>query len=140
MRDSSHSMISRRYALKTVLDAAHGFYGLVAAGWDIADTTGKGTRGPLPDDAVAVEQIVGMFDAERASGNVWSASEFNEYAAAYAASHGRTPLAAQFLGHRWCLTTRGDAVRGADATPRIAKGTLTAIKVELRGNVDELDP
>ncbi len=82
------------YALETVLGATHGFYGLVAAGWEIDDTTGKGTRGPLSDDAVTIEQIVGMFDAERASGNVWSASEFNEYAAAYAASNGRTPLSA----------------------------------------------
>lgn len=79
------------YALETVLGAAQGFYGLIADGWEIDDTTGKGARGQLPDKAVAIEQIVGMLDAERATGNAWSASEFNEYAAAFATSSGRTP-------------------------------------------------
>lgn len=43
------------YALETVLSATHGFYGLVAAGWEIDDSTSKDTRGPLPDGAVAIE-------------------------------------------------------------------------------------
>ena len=40
------------------------------------DTTCKGTRGTLP----AEELIVGLFDAERGSGVLWSPEEFNEFA------------------------------------------------------------
>lgn len=56
------------YAVETVLGARDGFYGLLAAGWDVADTGGKGARGPLPAEAVIVEHIVGMLDTARAGG------------------------------------------------------------------------
>ena len=72
MHDLTH------FAVETVLAASQGFFGLVAAGWDIADTTGKGARGVLPAEAVAIERIVGFLDVERASGGAWSAEEFNE--------------------------------------------------------------
>ncbi len=36
------------YAVETRLGFRQGFFGLIAAGWDIEDTTGKGRRGPLP--------------------------------------------------------------------------------------------
>ena len=68
------------YALEQVLGARRGFFGLVAAGWDIADTSGKGARGPLPPEALGVERIVGLLDTERASGATWSAAEFGAYA------------------------------------------------------------
>ena len=70
------------------------FYGLIEAGWDIIggldteDTTGLGTRGPLPSEALEVEYLVGSFDAERASGTTWTADEFNEHAAIHAAASG----------------------------------------------------
>ena len=54
------------YAVETTLGARQGFYGLVAAGWEIDDTTGKGARGPLPDEALAIENLVGLLDRERA--------------------------------------------------------------------------
>lgn len=69
------------FAVETTLGYRRGFFGLVAEGWDVEDTTGKGARGPLPPEAAEVESIVGLLDAERASGTVWSLEEFNEFAA-----------------------------------------------------------
>jgi hypothetical protein len=69
------------FAVETTLGYRRGFFGLVAEGWDFEDTTGKGARGPLPPEAGEVEGIVGMFDAERAGGQIWTLDEFNEFAA-----------------------------------------------------------
>ena len=66
------------FAIETTLGYRRGFFGLIAEGWDIADTTGKGNRGPLPDEAIEVERLVGLVFTERASGAIWSAAEFNE--------------------------------------------------------------
>jgi hypothetical protein len=65
------------YAVETVLGIDQGFFGLIAQGWDMEDTGGKGPRGPLPAEAVTVEHIVGGLDAERASRTELGASEFN---------------------------------------------------------------
>jgi hypothetical protein len=40
------------YAVETALVYRRGFFGLIAKGWDLDDTTGKGARGPLPPEAV----------------------------------------------------------------------------------------
>jgi hypothetical protein len=64
------------FAVESVLGFQQGFFGLIADGWDIGDTDGKGPRGALPREAVIVEHMVGMFDVERASGGAWSAEEF----------------------------------------------------------------
>lgn len=61
------------YAVETVLGFRHGFYGLVAEGWDLADFGHPWPRGPLPREAEDVERIVGCFDAERAGGQTWTA-------------------------------------------------------------------
>jgi len=53
------------YAVETALGYRRGFFGLISEGWDVDDTTGKGARGTLPAEAVEVERIVGLFDAER---------------------------------------------------------------------------
>jgi hypothetical protein len=74
------------YAVETELGFRQGFYGLVADGWEIEDTTGKGVRGPLPPEAQTVEQLVGALDRERASARPWSTEEFNELLAATAAA------------------------------------------------------
>jgi hypothetical protein len=67
------------YAVETTLGFRAGFYGLLADGWDIADTGGKGARGPLPDETVLVEQIVGLLDRERVGGAApMSAAEIAE--------------------------------------------------------------
>lgn len=77
------------YAVESELGFRSGFYGLVADGWGIEDTGGKGARGPLPPEAIAVEHIVGSLDLERAGAAAWTAADFNEQAAAFAASGGR---------------------------------------------------
>jgi len=77
------------FAVESTLGFQHGFFGLVADGWDIEDTTGKGARGPLPAEASEVEYIVGSLDSERASGAMQTAAEFNAHAAIHSASTGR---------------------------------------------------
>jgi hypothetical protein len=83
------------YAVETVLGHKRGFYGLVAEGWDFGDFGAPWPRGPIPADADPSELIVGLLDAERASGAEWSAADFREQAALFLAAHGveGTPLA-----------------------------------------------
>ena len=64
------------FAVESVLGVRRGFFGLIAEGWDVEDTTGKGARGALPGEAVEVERIVGLLDAERGSGVVLTVDEF----------------------------------------------------------------
>ena len=68
------------FAVETTLGYEQGFFGLIASGWDIEDTTGKGARGPLPNEAGEVESVVGLFDSERGSGTLWTADEFAQFA------------------------------------------------------------
>jgi hypothetical protein len=77
------------YAVETELGFGCGFYGLVADGWEIADTTGKGASGPLPDEAIEVEYIVGSLGAERTGASACTAKEFNQLASAFAKTRGR---------------------------------------------------
>lgn len=67
------------FAVETVLGFRRGFFGLIAEGWEIEDTTGKGSRGPLPEEAALAECIVGTLDSERASGATFTAEDFNRY-------------------------------------------------------------
>ena len=76
------------YAVETELGFSRGFYGLIAEGWEIAATTGKGDRGPLPNEALEVEYFVSAFMAERASGTPSPAEEFNQLAANFAEVRG----------------------------------------------------
>lgn len=78
------------YSVETTLGIPDAFCGLVARGWSIEDTTGKGKRGPLTANAIFVESVVGTLDAERASGARWTAEEFNDSLARYATGSGRT--------------------------------------------------
>jgi len=75
-------------AVERTLGRTDGFFGLLAQGWDVADTEGRGTRGVVPAGAIEVENLVGLFDRERAGSVEWSAEEFNDAAAAYAEMHG----------------------------------------------------
>lgn len=68
------------YAVEIALGYRAGFFGLIAQGWDMEDTTGKGPRGAIPAEAIEVERIVGLFDSERGSGTLWTAEEFNQFA------------------------------------------------------------
>ena len=76
------------YAVETELGFSRGFYGLIATGWDIEETTGKGVRGPLPNEAIEVEYIVSALTAERAGGAIATDAEFNELAATFAQARG----------------------------------------------------
>lgn len=68
------------YSVESVLGYRRGFFGLIAEGWDVDDTTGNGSRGSLPAEALEVEKIVGLFDAERSGGALWTCEQFNENA------------------------------------------------------------
>src|SRR5262245_3841928 len=66
------------FAVETVLGFRRGFYGLLAEGRDITDTSGKGARGRLPAESIVVEHVVGLFDRERSGGAPpLRATEFN---------------------------------------------------------------
>src|SRR5450432_2027190 len=79
----------RHYAVETLLGRQNGFFGLISAGWDIIDTTGKGARGRVPDEALAIEHLVGLLDAESAAGTPATAEEVNDYADAHARQNNR---------------------------------------------------
>lgn len=75
------------YAVETVLGFRRAFYGLLAEGWDIATFNEPGIARRLPEDAALAEVIVGFFDAERASGTISSAEDFNWKLDTYFAEH-----------------------------------------------------
>jgi len=66
------------FSVERELDLPRAFYGLIAEGWSITDTEGKGPRGPLPPDAIFAEHLVGTLDAERAGGQRWAADDVND--------------------------------------------------------------
>ena len=77
------------FAVESVLGYRQGFFGLIAQGWEIEDTTGKGSRGRLPDEALEVENLVGLLDRERGSSTLWTVTEFNDAAVLQTSSTGR---------------------------------------------------
>jgi hypothetical protein len=110
------------YAVETVLGHTNGFYGLVAAGWDLSDFGTPWPRGPLPKDANLSEIIVGFFDRERASGQMGSAQEINDELADFAEENG-LPVPKRLTEdelsrvrkRRGELFSQWDAVRPGDA-------------------------
>jgi hypothetical protein len=65
------------YAVETVLGHRQGFYGLVASGWDLSDFGTPWPRGPIPNEAVLSEMIVGLLDLERSSGELVQPDDVN---------------------------------------------------------------
>ncbi|HEY3114349.1 MAG TPA: hypothetical protein VGJ62_11745 [Gemmatimonadaceae bacterium] len=65
------------YAVETVLGHRRGFYGLVAAGWDLSDFGSPWPRGKAPLDSNLTEMIVGFFDLERRTGERGLAKDLN---------------------------------------------------------------
>jgi len=78
-------------AVEMELGFSNGFFGLIAAGWNIDETTGKSARGALPIEALEVEHLVSSFTAEWNSDTDWSAKDFNEQARAFATTKGLPP-------------------------------------------------
>jgi 2-polyprenyl-6-methoxyphenol hydroxylase-like FAD-dependent oxidoreductase len=76
------------YAVETTLGISEGFFGLVASGWDFSDFGHPWPRGPLPAQGNVTEEIVALFDLERASGEQTSAEEINRKVAEYCAEKG----------------------------------------------------
>jgi hypothetical protein len=72
------------YAVETVLGHRQGFYGLVAAGWDLSDFGTPWPRGRLPKDANLSEITVGLFERERARGERSTAADLNDQLANFA--------------------------------------------------------
>ncbi len=77
------------FAVESELGIARGFFGLIAEGWNIDDTQGKGARGPVPEDAMVAEKLVGSFDAEARGGSFWPAPEFNQQARSWFENDGK---------------------------------------------------
>jgi hypothetical protein len=71
-----------------VLGYRCGFYGLVAAGWNLSDFGQPWPKGALPPKALLAELLVGFLDSERAAGVEWPAAQFAAMAATYGAEHG----------------------------------------------------
>ena len=110
------------YAVETVLGHRNGFYGLVAAGWDLSDFGTPWPRGEIPKDANLTEIIVGFFDRERASGQMGTAEEINDQLTEFAGENGLPvpePLSEEDLSRvrkrRGELFAQWDAVRPGDA-------------------------
>ena len=74
------------FAVESTLGFRRGFYGLLADGWEITDFAKPWPRGPIPDEALVVELIVGFLDAERRQGEAMTADEFQKQAEQYVAS------------------------------------------------------
>jgi hypothetical protein len=76
------------YAVETTLEQRDGFYGLVAQGWNFSDFGSPWPRGRLPAEATISEQIVGVFDLERRTGEPATAKDLNAKLSEYCAENG----------------------------------------------------
>ncbi len=76
------------YAVETTLGCREGFFGLVSSAWDIADFGHPWPKAPLPKQAERVELIIQFLGLERASGEHWTAEEFNSNAAIQSEAQG----------------------------------------------------
>lgn len=65
------------YAVEQALGYRHGFYGLVADGWEISDFAMPWARGPIPGEAREVELLVGLFDGMHPDRAAWDADAIN---------------------------------------------------------------
>lgn len=83
------------FAVESELGLRDSFYGLVARGWNFADFAQPWPKGPLPEEALWTETVVGMLDVERATiaaaGAPLAAEEFAALVAAKLAQSGRDP-------------------------------------------------
>jgi hypothetical protein len=76
------------FAVESTLGHRQGFYGLVAAGWDLSDFGTPWPRGKLPAEGNLTEVIVGFFDQERSSGVLGSSDDLNALVALFCGETG----------------------------------------------------
>ena len=76
------------YAVETVLGHRNGFYGLVAAGWDLSDFGAPWPRGRIPGEAALSEMIVGLLDLERGTGQLTQSADVNQRLQEFCAENG----------------------------------------------------
>ncbi len=74
------------YVVETVLGYQHGFYGLLAGGWEFGDFSAPWPRGVIPLAAREAELVVGIFETERRMGGGWSGAELREQGKTFAAA------------------------------------------------------
>lgn len=79
------------YAVETTLGLRHGFYGLLADGWNITDFGKRPFPEAVREEALRVEALVSLFDQERGTGIVHEAPAFNEALASMMAGMGLPP-------------------------------------------------
>ena len=110
------------YAVETVLGHRQGFYGLVAAGWDLTDFGSPWPRGKIPVAANLSEMIVGFLDLERGTGEFGLADDLNEILERFTSENSLpTPQRlteedlARVRQKRGELFARWDAVKPGDA-------------------------
>jgi hypothetical protein len=65
------------FAVESVLGYTQGFYGLVAAGWELADFAKPGAGKRIPPEGILVEMTVGMLDLERGTGERLQVADLN---------------------------------------------------------------
>ena len=122
------------YAVETVLGYEHGFYGLLAAGWEMGDFAAPWPRGPIPAEAREVELLVGLFEVERRMGGGWTAAELRAQGEIYASAQGSGRKAVtmftltdanvaeihallQELLARWAATSPGETIELSFSLP-----------------------
>lgn len=66
------------YAVETTLGLRHGFFGLLADGWEIGDFGHRTIPDHARRDAMLAETLTGMLDQERGTGVILEADDFNE--------------------------------------------------------------
>jgi hypothetical protein len=108
------------YAVETALGYDHGFFGLVADGWDISDFASPWSRGPIPREALEVELIVGLLDMQRLMNADWTAEELLEQGKLYVESRSpgtQLPVLTQEMLNRVCDLGRDVFARYAAVAP-----------------------
>lgn len=101
------------YSVETTLGLSGAFYGLIARGWDFESFERPYPRGPIPEEALFVERVVGLLDVER-----------------HQAASGATPGTAAELN---ALILEQ---YGSSSVPRhLTDAELDAIRTQLRGSL-----
>jgi hypothetical protein len=121
------------YAVETALGYDHGFFGLIADGWDISDFAAPLSRGPIPAQALEVELIVGLLDMQRLMNADWTASELLEQGKLYVASRGKNAqlpeltdeMLARVLEQRRAVFSRYSAIAPGETLDLVFDRSLT---------------